>query len=269
MIDLRLHLEHISGDWFGWIEGHPGAFSQGATPREVEWSAGRWFADYLNWLKAHGEPPPAEFTSLMSADFAPIVADTLREAVGAPWESRHTFPQDAHAMPADEFERHLRLLRYARTDLSEAVHGIPPHEWDTAPLGELSIRALLQRIATCDTAFLECIARESAAKVHPDPWTNLVRLRMVFESNVHEVFSRREANHGVLQRVLRLAIWNDRRITRDITIRSNPVAYLRSVMRDYAVVRQPDAAARSERNIPATEEAPPVSRHAHGSGYYY
>ena len=51
MLNLRLYLENIAGYWFGWIEDFPGACVQGYSMGEVERSAPRAFADYLNWLR--------------------------------------------------------------------------------------------------------------------------------------------------------------------------------------------------------------------------
>ena len=76
MITLRLYLENISADWFGWIEDHPGAFAQGTTPQELERITPQAFHDYLLWLNSHGELLPAHLKGAASADFTIVLVES-------------------------------------------------------------------------------------------------------------------------------------------------------------------------------------------------
>ena len=276
MINLRLYLENIAGDWFGWIEDFPGAFAQGATTQEAAHMTPRAFTDYLTWLNAHGEVLPAELKGATSADFNPVIIAAVPETADAVWATRHRLPEDVRAMDEFYFDRCLRLLRHARSDLSEAVHAIPPHEWDSAPLGEQSIRAMLQHVAHCETSMLLRIGIERTVRQHPDPWATLLRTRAAFESAVQDAFTNTggaqtqgAAEQWSLSQVLRLAIWNERRTAERVSVRSNPTAYLRSVAIGVAVVRQRDMKERIEHGAAAPSEAMSLARHTHESVYYY
>jgi hypothetical protein len=276
MITLRLYLENIAGDWCGWIEDHPGAFAQGATPQEVERIAARAFSDYLAWFNVHKEALPDHLKGVTTADFTAEIVDTVPEAAEAPWEARHILPEDTRPLRDSDFDRHLRLLRCARADLTAAAHAMPPHEWDTAPPGQQSILALLEHVGRCEIELLGRLGIEPTLRPHPDPWLTLVRTRNAFESAVHEAFARSKDGRAksdvggwTLPRVLRITLWNERRATRLIAVRSNPAAYLRSVVRAEAVVRQRDAPERVEENPCAAREAVSLARHTHASGYYY
>jgi predicted RNase H-like HicB family nuclease len=276
MHTLRLYLENVAGDWFGWIEDHPGAYCRGATPHDAERAAPRAFADYLKWHKSNGEPLPPELADVTSADFETTVVETVAGAAGAPWEAPHFLPDDARHLGHHDLKLYIRLLRYSRTSLVQAAASISPHEWDTAPPGERSIRACLLSLAEGESIMLSRIGIEPTLRTHPDPLTTLGRIRAALESAAAEATERREnpiveTDAGIwsLSKVLRLAVWHERHCAEQIAVRSNPTAYMRSVMRSEAVVHHRDVIHRSDNPVAPAEEKSAVARHTHASGYYY
>ena len=275
MVTLRLYLENVAGDWFGWIEDFPGAYAQGATKQEAEESAARDFLQYVIWLALHGEPVPEVLRSKTTADFGIDVARVHAEPVDSVVALRHTVPGDSAPLGHSEFERLLRLLRCARTDLSEAVHSIPPHEWDTAPLGEPSVRGMLQNLLQSEMAMLAKAGLEPTLRPHPDPWITLLRGRDAFEAAVQDAFERDFRDSRLtagdlwpLAKVLRLTLWNERHGSRRIAVRSNPAAYLRSVSRGEAVVQRREHSVQPTQAVTAGDEVA-SARHTQNSGYYY
>jgi predicted RNase H-like HicB family nuclease len=275
MISLRLYVESIAGDWVGWIEEYPAAFSQGASVQEVERSAARAFAEFLNWLRTQGEPLPDAYRDATSANFTAVAVEWLQGGVAEPWEARLFVPSDGQALGPDELERSLRLLRCSRSNLVDAAAAIPPHEWDGAPLGGRSIRSWLQRIVDVETAMLTHIGVEPTFRPHPDPLTTLERVRRVFEDGVRatagsDPVQRFEIDGATwsVAKVLRMALWHERVCTRTIAVRSNPTAFLKSVLPVEAVVRTRDVAERLESRVAAEEAGDPALTHASASYYY-
>jgi hypothetical protein len=276
MITLRLYLETIAGDWFGWIEGFPGAYARGVTANEVERSAPRAFSEYLLWLRLNGEDIPDGLSGLTSADFTPKIEHILTDSAAAACDARHCMESDLGPFERADFERCLRLLRYSRTDLVDAAGAIPPHEWDTAPPGAQSIRSALSRHGHMEISMLSRLGIEPTIRTHPDPVTSLARIRATFESAVCDLFDRGDCSSKrsdesawPLPKVLRMAIWHEQITTRQILVRTNPRAYLRSVAGTEAVVRHRNAPERSDGLTADSEESAPAARHTQSSGYYY
>jgi hypothetical protein len=266
----------IAGDWFGWIEGFPGAYVSASTAKDVERSASRAFTEYLLWLKLNGEPVPEGFSGLTSADFTAKVAQLLQESSTAPYDARHCMESDACSLERAEFERYLRLLRCSRTDLADAAGAFPPHEWDTAPPGAQSVRSALLRHGDFELSMLSRLGLEPTVRTHPDPLTTLSRIRATFEAETRGIFDRGfedqsapEASAWTLPKVLRMTIWHERLTAQQIAVRSNPRAYLRSVAGTEAVVRHRNTPERSDGLTTSVEESAPAARHTQTSGYYY
>lgn len=276
MIPLRLHVENIAGDWFGFIEDFPGAYASGRSAPDVEQAAPRAFADYLNWLRAHGEPVPHDLWGATSADFEVSIAYTAADSADSPADARHFMPADPLPLRADEFDRHLRLLRYSRSDLVHTAGSIPPHQWDTAPLGGRSIRALLQILADVEASLLARVGAKPTYRPHPDPLTALDRGRAATEAAVTDVFhepasERVDADGGrwSLPKVLRLALWHERNIADQIAARSNPTKYMRSFWQGEAVIRTRDVVQRGEDRAQKVTDEVPEGVLTHVSDYYY
>jgi len=276
MITLRLYLETIAGDCYGWVEGFPGAFVSGSTAKEVERSAPRAFTEYILWLRLNGEPVLDGFNGLTSADFSPRLEQVVAEVAGGPCEARHRMNSDLSTLEPADFERCLRILGYSRADLIDAAGAFPPHEWDTAPPGAHSVRSALLQHADVELSMLGKIGFEPTVRMHPDPLTTLSRIRSTFEATVRESFERPTSSQAqpddsawTLAKVLRMTIWHERMTTRQIAVRSNPRAYLRSVTGSEAVVRHRDTSERSDGLTTSVEESAPAARHTQTSGYYY
>jgi predicted RNase H-like HicB family nuclease len=276
MLNLRLYLETIAGDWFGWIEDYPGALVQGETPQEVERAGPSAFTDYLVWLRSHGEPLDPALSGVTSADVWPTVAATVCGQAASAAEATHFMRTDGAKIQPRELDACLRLLSYSRASLIDAAGSVPPHEWDRAPFGGRSIRAWIQWLGDGERAMLARIAVQPAIGAHPDPLTALGRARAAFETAVRDAHRRAESGPIIhdgapwsLAKVLRLAIWQERYATGQIAARSNPAAYLRSVTRPEAVVYSRDTAGRKEAvTAPAPSEEALV-KHTHASAYYY
>jgi len=276
MITLRLYVENIAGDWFGWIEDFPGAYASGITSQDVERSTPRAFADHLQWLRSHGEPVPDGMWGMMSADFVPQVDQMVAGSAGSVAEARHLMAADSRALRSHEFDQAMRLLRFTRSDLVDAAGAIPPHEWDTAPLGGQSIRAHMQRLADCETSMLGRIGVEPTYRAHPNPLTTLARTREMFEAAVTSAFEEGRAASAAsdgsawpLSKVLRMSVWHERHTAVQIQARSNPTAYMRSVRHTDAVVRTRDVTDRSNDLDGIVDEEGATAKYTQASGYYY
>ncbi len=276
MITLRLYVENIAGDWFGWIEDFPGAYASGLTSQDVERSAPRAFADHLHWFKVHGEPVPPDLLGKISADFDPQIDQMISGTAGSVAEVRHCMAADRRPLRAHEFQQVMRLLRITRSDLVDAAGAIPPHQWDTAPLGGQSIRAHMQRLADCESSMLGRIGVEAAVHDHPNPLTVLARVRAMFEAAVTAEFEKGhtktescDSSNWPLPKVLRMSVWHERHTARQIQTRSNPVAYLRSIKHIDAVVRTRDVTDRTSDPDGIFDEESPTAKYPQVSGYYY
>lgn len=276
MVSLRLYLENVAGDWFGWVEDYPGAFASGPNPQAVLRVAPARFADYLKWLRAHGEPLPDELRDKTSADFSSVAGQTIPTVAGSPCEIRHFMPSDGQTLPPHEFERHLRLAGFARAALLDAARAIPPHEWDSAPLGGQSIRASLQHRAETEISMLGRIGVELRIQSFLDPLATIAGARATFEGALRKIMAdgkaRAYAHDGApwtLRKVLRLTVWHERHIAGRIAERANPTAYMKSVERAEAVVWARDVTDRTDNLAVREGDADSAPRHTQASSYYY
>ncbi|HZO91856.1 MAG TPA: DinB family protein [Chthonomonadaceae bacterium] len=249
MHTLRLYLEDIQGDWFGWMETFPGAFSQGMTPGAAARAAPAALIDYLRWLRAHEEPLPEHLQGLNSADFRVEVVE-VQQAQQAPdgQERNGFFAPDERPVDHEDLARYLRLLRYAREDLRKAVGAIPPDGWHTAPLGSKSVSCILQHLAEAELRCLRGLGLEPIAPREPEAidWIEIVRQefeRAVYAFPAHrrgEVFTV-TGERWTLRKALRRALWHERYHAAQIAARSNPVEFMRALAVE---MRQRDAGIR-------------------------
>jgi predicted RNase H-like HicB family nuclease len=235
---LRLYLEEFAGDWIGWIEGFPGATSQGMTQEEAVRKAPTAMLEYVQWLQRHAEPVPARLQSESSYSLRPEVAGihhNKMEASGA--EIHGFFPPDQRPLQAEEVAQYLRLYQFACADLRCATGALPPDEWDSAPFGGKSVRTILQHLTDSERELLRCLGVESPSASTSDPLTSLEAVQHQLEEAVQVVAPSHRADsltvHGerwTLRKILRRAVWHRRYHAVQIAGRSNPTAFLRSAV---------------------------------------
>jgi predicted RNase H-like HicB family nuclease/uncharacterized damage-inducible protein DinB len=239
MTTVRLYLEDIEGDWFGWIEGFPGAYSQGATPQEAAQRAPQALLRYAAWLQSHGEPVPSALAGQTSADLRPEIIEVHHAALtDTGYEINGFFEPDARPLDEEEIALYLRLLQYSRADLLKAAQAIPPQQWDSAPFGGKSVRAILTHLASAERFYLTCLHLPVALPSTSDPLEQLAVVRGELERLMSALSS--EGRRMIVQheekwsarKTLRRALWHERYHTAQLTARSNPNEYLRALNPD-------------------------------------
>ena len=230
MMTLRLHLEQIVGDWFGWIENYPGAFSQGPTPDAAVLSAPGSYVNHLAWLRRHGETLAQESAHVEDAMFLPVVIQTIPEAVRLPHEAAQLPQFDFDLLTDQEIDRFTRQLQYADADLIEEAMHLPPDEWDTARPGEPTVRAILQNVATTRFELLHRLGSNPRTAAAHEPIAMLHRSLVTFASSVCQMneTSRKSESDTVrlpIRWALRLALWHARIAAPRVRSHSDPCAY--------------------------------------------
>lgn len=238
MVTLQLALEEIQGDWFGWIETFPGAYSQGLSPQEAERFAPAALSDYLAWLRGHEEPTPPSLFGLTSAEIHIEVCEIHRAQIGPDGgEINGFFVSDALSVEADELEVILRLLTHARADLEKAARALPPDQWDMAPFGGKTVRSLLYHIARTELSLFSRLGFVSGILPPSDPLSLLDTVRQELLRCLPDLLDRQregemlaDGERWTLRKALRRALWHERYHTAQIAQRTNPSDYLRAVV---------------------------------------
>jgi predicted RNase H-like HicB family nuclease len=237
MQTLRLYLEAIDGDWFGWMETFPGAYSQGATPEEATQAAPDALGDYLRWLRAHDEPLPAHLQGLTRLDFrVEVVATYQPRRIASGLEINGFFAPDERPLDEEDLERYFRLLSHARADMRKALRALPPEAFHTAPFGAKPVCDILRHVAEKELFSLSCLRLKPEIPASDDCIGLLEAARREFERAIRampehkrgEVFTA-QGERWSLRKALRRALWHERYHAAQIEARSNPVAFLRSL----------------------------------------
>lgn len=239
MLTLRLYLEEMSGDWFGWIEDFPGATCQGTSPQDAQRAAPCALIDYVHWLRGHQERLPSILFDLTSADIQMHIAETHSAHPGAGIKTERCFEPDTTSLMDDEIEAYLRLLRYARADLEKATDALPPEAWDTAPFGGKSVRAILRHLAEVEMTTINRLRLLPAPPPVREPMEQLRQVRQEFEQAIRAFPADRrdsstliEGERWTLRKVLRRVLWHERYHAAQIDARSHPQSYLRAALRE-------------------------------------
>jgi predicted RNase H-like HicB family nuclease len=238
MLTLHLYLEDFAGDWIGWIEGFPGATSQGATPEEVVRQAPTAMLEYVQWLQRHAEPVPPRLQNESSYGLRPEIAAIHHPRAAQEGVEIHGFfAPDRRPLDAEELAQYLRLFRFACADLRSAVCALPPDEWDSAPFGGKSVRTILQHLAASERDLLRCLGVEPQLESTLDPRVSLEDMHHEFEKAVETVSQSQrgeavliQGERWTLRKILRRAVWHTRYHAIQIAGRSNPTAFLRSAV---------------------------------------
>lgn len=240
MQTLRLYLEDMDGDWFGWIEMFPGAFSQGPTPQAAAQAAPVALIDYMEWLRAHDVPSPAHLQRVGSAELHVEIVETYSaQRTASGHEINGFFGPDARPIEDEDLEHYLRLLAHARADLRKAMYAIPPESLDTAPFGERSVSSLLKHLADTELFGLSCLrlAPQIPEQADPMQWLETVRQAFVRAVQSAPMSLRRDIytmqnERWSLRKLLRRTLGHERAHTAQIARRSNPVAFLQTALAD-------------------------------------
>ena len=162
---LRLHVGvevDESGLAQAWVREYLGCTSRGASQGEALERLPEALRAFWSWLRAHGEPDvPAQGAEVSLAEVEVCrVASRLWDA-----DSEGFFSFDRLALTAEEFQRALRYMAYARSDvlaLSDAA--------DAATLGHgvgrsgRSVGATLSHLAFTDLWYAQRAAEPSSAQ---------------------------------------------------------------------------------------------------------
>lgn len=236
METIRLSLEEIAGDWFGWMEDYPGAYSQGATPQAAIQAAPGALIDYVHWLRDHGEslPPLLARMPTVTARTEVVEMHPTRFAEEG-LEENACLACDARPMNNDELDLSLRLLGYARLDLRKVLKALSPEEWDRAPLGGRSVRSILQHLLRTEQYYLACLPGD-APTTNGDIPAALETVRIALDTAARAFPEEKrgtvftvKSERWTLRKVLRRALWHERYHTVQIAVRSNPAEFLRSL----------------------------------------
>lgn len=240
MAVLHLYLEAIEGDWFGWIEHFPGAYTQGDDPEEAVQNAPHLCQDYVRWLAQHGEAIPDALCNLSPAHMEFRLAQVhWAEHPEMGREINGFFRMDEPPLTTEEIETALRLLHYSREDLHKAVHLLEPQTWDAAPFGGKSVNMLLRHIADKEREMLEALGVPTAALSAREPVDDCNVVRSALQETLCSIPAAARnkvsiANGEVWtwRKMVRRALWHERFHCQQIAVRSNPSQYLRSIVAD-------------------------------------
>ncbi len=240
MQTLRLYLEEIDGDWFGWIETFPGAFSVGTTPEAAVQAAPAALMDYLDWLRAHDALPSQRSQDLIRSTWqVEVETHRLPRAASTGEESTVSFGPDEEPLEDEDLEHCLSLLTHSRSDLRKAVRALPPESLYTAPFGGKSVLSLLRRLAETELFSLGCLRLTPQVAEEDDSmkWLEAVRrefvraVRALPASQRGEVYTV-QGERWSLRKVLHRTLGQERHHTAQIALRSNPVAFLQTAVAD-------------------------------------
>ena len=140
-------------------------------------------ADYLAWLKTHGERPP----SSGGATAFEIVSESVGPVARHPGDQAALLPPDLLSLPDEEIARRLRLMRFARADLLALVGDLSDPILDWQPPTGWGVRAVLRHISGAERWYLDRIGL----------YTPLGRTHSVFE----HMAATRELAYDVLSRL--------------------------------------------------------------------
>jgi len=245
MVTLRLYLEEIQGDWFGWMEGFAGAYCQGATPPAALRDAPCVLLDYLMWLRCH-DVSMALPTGLTSGDIH-VDCVEIHPAQRTPEGSEINgfFAMDERRVDDAAIELTMQLLAYAQADLDKALHAIPPDARDTAPFGGKSVRSILAHLVAMDRFYLDVLARFTPLQMRIEIPLDPETVRETFAREVRAVPTSKRADvvpvngeYWSLAKVLRRAVWHKRYHAAQIAARSDPSAFLRGIFIDVRTGRE-------------------------------
>lgn len=238
MFTLRVFLEDIEGDWFGWMEAYPGGYSQGATPPEAIHRAPQAFQHYIQWLRAHGENVlPRLLTLLPSEIHVESIEISHSQRVASGGAAHGFFKPDERLVDEDDVETYLRLRRHAREELIAAVHSLSPDLWNSAPFGGKSLTVILRHMATMDQYFLERLRLPVSSQRHTDPLAQAEAALREFEVGVRSFPAHRrgdiftlDSEQWSMRKILRRALWHERYHAQQIMTRADPSGFLHSAV---------------------------------------
>jgi len=238
MQTLRLFLEEIEGDWFGWMEAFPGAFSLGPTPQAAAQAAPAAFMKYMDWLRAHDALSPGALQGFSTGGMQIEVVETLRaQHTASGQEINGFFGMDERAVDEEERERALNLLTHARADLRKAVRALPPESLVTAPFGGQSVGSILKHLADTELFWLSCLRLTPRIAAEEDPVKWLETVRREFLREVRSIpASKRgdictvQGERWSLRKALRRVLGHEQYHTAQIAARSNPSEFLRAMV---------------------------------------
>jgi len=184
----------------------PGCSAAGMTRDDAIARMPAAIADYLAWLKRHGEPVPAR------ADTTVAVAE---EGVGGaamyPGDTAGLFAADLLPLTDDDIARYLRLMRFSRADLLALVQDLAAHalNWRPGPK-EWTIREVLRHVANAEGWYLDRIGLYTP---QPRRRTILARLETV-RTYAYQVLSRLTPEQRLLVIQKDGEPWNARKVFR-------------------------------------------------------
>lgn len=165
MIRYAVYLEmHPDGRTMAHIPALPGCISRATTREEALRRLPEAAREYHAWLRRHGEPG-------LSPD-EPVEFEIAGENAGfGPFDPRNAaglFPPDLAPASADQMERFIRLMGYARGDLLALVADLPDEvlDWQPDPQS-LTLRRLLRHVGNAEEWY---VSRIVPAESLPPEW---------------------------------------------------------------------------------------------------
>ena len=162
----------------------PGCYSRARTLDEAVAKAPGKIREFLDWLKAHGEP--VEGTQYeIQVEAAEVVRGDWPVKLG---DSQALFNADLSPLSRAEVERAMRYMRYAREDLMSLYQTAPGGalEWKPNESTPRHIKRIAEHIAEVDIFYLERL-RDMKFKDWPSSFLELMEeLRVLRLSNLKD-----------------------------------------------------------------------------------
>lgn len=176
------------GPWMGHLLDEVGCMWLASGPAEAEAQAPAAIAEFMAWLRQHGEPGIGDL-----ADVVPltVTVEDVQEIphFGQSGAAVGLFVPDFAALTDLDIAAAVRRLGYARQDMLATVAGLPATvlDWEP-PGGKRTIRQNLRHITNAQCWYLtRVLGHEAVARILPDPWPEEIfeRMHWVMEQAVN------------------------------------------------------------------------------------
>lgn len=184
----------------------PGCIAQGNTPEEAENRLAQAIAEYLAWLREHGEPTPSEDEPI-AFDIVGRNPSTVTTGLIGFYESERA------PVTEDEIGRFIRLMDHSRDTLLRLVRGVPDLILDARPRPRVrTIREILRHIANAEHWYLTRIWHDVPRL--PPRRDVFDRLALVRELAVQRLCSMTAEDRGKVMTAEDGELWSARKIFR-------------------------------------------------------
>jgi predicted RNase H-like HicB family nuclease/uncharacterized damage-inducible protein DinB len=208
---VHLNVEEMEGRWIAHAAGWPGCFASAETREAALADAPQAVADYLAWLRSHGERAPDERIT--------VDVDEVHRAwnIGPEYEVSAFFAEDRPPLAEADIAKAQRLLAWTRGDLLNAVQGLTAEQRARPVPGQRwPLDGILNHVGGAEWWYLDRLGLAFPREDVPDdPPARLEKVRAHLLSVLPQLVGdeRVVEKRGELwtpRKVLRRALWHER-----------------------------------------------------------